>query len=157
MHFREATINDIDQLQHVRGAVKENVLSTSSLVTHADYIDYLTCRGKGWVGESSGTIVGFAVADLQANNIWALFLLPEFERRGIGRALHNLMLAWYFSQTQETVWLSTAPGSRAEGFYRNLGWTENGLHSNGEIRFEMDFTTWCELSGQSTVVAALPS
>jgi hypothetical protein len=52
------------------------------------------------------------------------------------------MLDWYFSKTEKTVWLSTAPGTRAEGFYRTAGWKETGLHGKNEIRFEMTYQDW---------------
>ena len=65
-----------------------------------------------------------------------LFVHPDFDRQGIGRALHDVMLDWYFSQTTEPVWLSTAPGTRAEGFYRQAGWLETGRTKSGEVRFE---------------------
>jgi GNAT superfamily N-acetyltransferase len=49
-------------------------------------------RGKGWVCEINNEIVGFSIADLKGNNIWALFLRPEFEKLGIGKRLHDIML-----------------------------------------------------------------
>jgi len=146
MQYREARITDIPQIQRVRHSVKENVLSDPSLVTDADVEDYLTRRGKGWVCEADDAIVGFAIADLQDHNIWALFLLPAFEGKGIGKVLHNIMLQWYFSQTDETVWLSTASQSRAEGFYRKMGWQEAGSYGKNEIKFLMDIATWQALN-----------
>ena len=99
-------------------------------------------RGKGWVCEVDGAVIGFAIADLAGRNIWALFIRPEYERMGIGRKLHQLMLDWYFSKTIDTVWLSTAPHSRAEYFYRTAGWQEAGLYGKGEIKFEMSREAW---------------
>ena len=145
MIFREATLHDIPQIQIVRHMVKENVLSNPALVTDQDCEEYLTARGKGWVCEIGDTIVGFSIADLKDNNIWALFLRPEYEGRGIGKKLHGMMLEWYFSQTQKTVWLGTAPNTRAEKFYRKAGWKEVGTHGKGEIKFEMSFHTWKHL------------
>jgi len=142
MQFREATIHDIPQIQKVRNSVKENVLSDPNLVTDADCIDYITRRGKGWVCEDDGKIVGFAIADVMGTNIWALFLEPEYEGKGIGRKLHLLMMDWYFSQTNKTVWLSTEPASRAESFYRKAGWIETGVYGKGEIKFEMTKENW---------------
>lgn len=145
MHYRQATVDDIWEIQQIRHAVKENVLSDPSLVTDEDCIRYLTHRGKGWVCEENNRLIGFAIADLQDHNIWALFLRPESEGKGIGRQLHYLMLAWYFGQTTDTVWLSTERGTRAEGFYRKLGWKEVGTYGNSEIKFELTFADWQKL------------
>jgi len=144
MKFREATIDDIPQIQRVRNAVKESALSDPALVSDADCIDYITRRGKGWVCETDGRIVGFSIADLLGNNICALFVDPEYEGKGIGKKLHSLMMEWYFSQTDKTVWLSTAPASRAEGFYRKEGWLETGTYGKGEVKFEMQSENWKE-------------
>ncbi|NTS42269.1 GNAT family N-acetyltransferase [Flavisolibacter sp. BT320] len=146
MHYRTALASDIPQIQQIRHAVKENVLSHPSLVTDEDCLRYLTQRGKGWVCETDNRLVGFAIADLQDHNIWALFLLPEYEGQGIGRQLHYRMLEWYFSQTRETVWLSTGKQTRAEKFYGRLGWKETGPYGNGETRFEMSFADWQKLN-----------
>lgn len=146
MHYREARVEDIAQMSGVRLAVKENVLPDPTLIPFSEYEDYLTRRGKGWVCDADGTIVGFAVADLQQHNIWALFVQPEWEGQGIGKQLHQLMLDWYFGQTHEPVWLGTAPHSRAEQFYRKGGWIETGRRPNGEIRFEMTYEAWKALA-----------
>ena len=144
MIFREAQKEDIRQIQVVRNSVKENTLSDPGLVTDKDCEEFLFERGKGWVCEIDNKIIGFAIADLKENNIWALFLDPEFENQGIGKKLHDMMMDWYFSQTKEKVWLGTAFGTRAEGFYRKAGWTEAGMHGTKEIKFEMTFENWSD-------------
>jgi len=142
MIFREATTTDIPQIQLVRNSVKENVLSDPALVTDKDCEDYLLGRGKGWVCEIEGEVVGFAIADLIDHNVWALFVKPGFDKKGIGKKLHDDMLDWYFAQTDLTIWLGTASGTRAEGFYRKAGWIEVGIHGKGEIKFEMTASHW---------------
>ncbi|MBK9733111.1 MAG: GNAT family N-acetyltransferase [Chitinophagaceae bacterium] len=142
MIIREAKIYDIRQIQFVRNAVKENMLSDPELVTDDDCKVFLTERGKGWVCEIDHQIVGFSIVDLKDNNIWALFILPAFEKQAIGRQLHEVMLDWYFAQTKDKVWLGTAPGTRAEKFYRKAGWSEIGIHGKGEIKFEMTYDDW---------------
>ncbi len=142
MRFRQAETKDIFQIQKVRRAVKENILSDPARVTDADCAEYLELFGRGWVCEEEDQIIGFAIADLKNHNIWALFVHPDFEHLGIGKKLHGMMLDWYFSITIENVWLGTAPQTRAEIFYRKAGWKEIGLHGKGEIKFEMDFATW---------------
>lgn len=142
MIYREAIVSDIHQMQIVRHTVKENTLSNPALVTDADCEEFMSSRGKGWVCELDGKIVGFAIVDLIANNIWALFIRPEYENQGIGKTLHKLMLNWYFDQTKETVWLGTSPDTRAEVFYKLQGWQTVGKVNKGEVKFEMRYENW---------------
>lgn len=86
---------------------------------------------------TNGRIVGFAIVDLIENNVWALFVHPDFERQGIGRKLHDHLIQWYFTQTSEGLRLSTAKGTRAEKFYKAAGWQEDGLTTTGEIVFRL--------------------
>ena len=145
MKIRVANAKDISQIQTVRNLVKENRLSDPALVPDSDVEDYINRRGKGWVCEIDEQVVGFAIADLVDNNIWALFIHPDFERIGIGKKLHDEMMNWYFSRTDKTVWLGTAPKTRAELFYRKAGWKEVGMHGKGEIKFEMTKDEWRSL------------
>jgi GNAT superfamily N-acetyltransferase len=142
MIFREAQTTDIPQIQIVRNSVKENVLSDPALVTDKDCEEFLTLRGKGWVCEADNTIVGFSIIDLKQKNIWALFVHPQYEGKGIGKKLQDIMLNWYFNQYDSTLWLGTAPGTRAESFYRRSGWKEVGIHGKGEIKFEFSYNDW---------------
>lgn len=142
MIFRVADVLDIKQIQVVRNSVKENTLSDPNLVSDRDCEEFLMERGKGWVCEIDQQIVGFAIVDLKEDNVWALFIDPQFEKRGIGKKLHQLMLDWYFSQQRERIWLGTSPGTRAEQFYRTLGWQEIGMHGKGEIKFELSKENW---------------
>ncbi|SDM31809.1 Acetyltransferase (GNAT) family protein [Catalinimonas alkaloidigena] len=140
--FREAHRADLPQLHEVRCSVNENVLSNPARITDQDYEAYLWMRGRGWVCEADGRIVGFAVVDLQAHNVWALFVRPAYAGQGIGKHLHHQMLDWYFRHTTVPLWLSTAPGTRAEAFYRRQGWHDVGRHGAHELKFEMTFEAW---------------
>lgn len=140
MIFREARPEDINQIQVVRNSVKENVLSDPNLVSDRDCELFMFERGKGWVCEIGDAIVGFAIADLVDKNIWALFLHPDYEKKGIGRKLHDMMLDWYFTK-EHFVWLGTAPGTRAELFYEKAGWRKVGMHGK-ETKFEMVAKEW---------------
>jgi len=142
MIYHEAQVADIDAMHAVRIAVKENVLSNPALITYGDYEEYITERGKGWVCKVNDVVVGFAIADLKEGNIWALFIHPQWEGKGIGKTLHQLMMDWYFSNKKETVWLSTAPNSRAAAFYKLQGWKETGITKSGELKFEMRKEDW---------------
>lgn len=140
--FREANPADIPGIQMVRNAVKENILYDPALVSDQDCFDYLVHRGKGWVCVMNEKIVAFAIADLVENNIWALFVHPDYEQKSIGKSLHDIMINWYFDQGKQAVWLSTGPHTRAESFYRKAGWKETGITGKGEIKFEMTLQAW---------------
>ncbi len=149
MYFREATIDDIDGLSLVRLAVTENVLSNPRLITKQDYADYLTINGKGWLCEIENQIVGFAIVGLLQKNVWALFIRPNFEKKGIGKQLHDFMMRWYFLQTDATIWLSTEKNTKAEKFYKKQGWTAVGMYNEYEVKFEMSFINWKKLKNPS--------
>lgn len=151
MIFREALVSDIPQIQRVRNAVKENTLSDPALVPDTDVEDYMIRRGRGWVCEMNDRIIGFSIVSVLDSNVWALFIEPGYERMGVGKRLHDEMMNWYFSQTEKDLWLGTAPGTRAESFYRKAGWKETGLHGNGEIKFEMTAEEW-KNAGQTCIL-----
>ncbi len=81
MIFREATIQDILQIQIVRNAVKENMLTSPDLVPNVDVEDYITRRGKGWVCVIDNMVVGFSIVSVMDHNIWALFVTPKYEEK----------------------------------------------------------------------------
>ena len=141
MNFRQAIPEDIPQIQIVRNSVKENQLSNPNLIPDDLVEEFITKRGKGFVCEIDDIIVGFSIVDFVENNVWALFLLPDFEGKRIGKKLHQLMLDEYFSKTKETIWLSTEANSRAEIIYKKQGWKNAGFHGN-EVKFEMSFEDW---------------
>ena len=145
MSIREATIKDIPGLFSVRMSVKENVLNTPALVTDEICADYLVNKGKGWVYEADNKIVGFAIVDIIENSVWALFVRPEYEGRGIGFRLHNTMMSWYFTQTTITAWLTTDTGTRAEQFYLKAGWRKTGKAKGNEVKLEMNLAGWNKL------------
>ncbi len=147
MTLREAAIEDIAQMHVVRTSVTENQLSNPDLISRKDYEEYLIIRGKGWVAEAGNVIVGFAIVDLIENNVWALFIEPAFEKKGLGKMLHNEMINWYFNKTVKTIWLSTSANTRAAGFYKMAGWEQKGFQSNGELRFELEAENWRKLKG----------
>lgn len=142
MKFRTATLADIARMQYVRHSVKENTLSDPALVPDKDVAFYITEKGKGWVCEVDDELVGFSIVDLMDKSVWALFVHPDHEGKGIGKALHHMMLDWYFDQEQEWVCLGTSPNTRAADFYRLQGWTTAGTYSNGEIKFHLSAEDW---------------
>ncbi|CAN5786722.1 N/A [soil metagenome] len=135
--IRVATEADIPAMHQIRLQVRENQLSDRSLVQPHHYCPFLNENGRGWVAESEGSIIGFAIADGKNRGVWALFVDPCAEGAGIGRRLHDKMLEWFFATSDDQVHLTTEPGTRAERFYRAAGWEYLGLTPNGEANFKI--------------------
>jgi GNAT superfamily N-acetyltransferase len=83
-----------------------------------------------------GTLVGFVCGRPARKDVWALFVRPESEGRGIGSALLNWVEAWLFEQGLDEITLSTAPGTRAEALYLSRGWQAVGT-SGGEVTYRL--------------------
>ncbi|WP_307730920.1 GNAT family N-acetyltransferase [Pseudoduganella chitinolytica] len=120
--YRRATAADIPAMSAIRLAVTENVLSDPSRVTLAMYEDYLDRAGRGWVAELDGTIAAFCYADRADASIWALFVQPGYEGRGMAKHLLGLATDWLFAQGHERIRLATGAGTRADRFYAAQGW-----------------------------------
>jgi GNAT superfamily N-acetyltransferase len=125
--FRRATLDDIPAMSRIRLAVRENVLSDPSRITEQMYRDYLDLAGRGWVAEIDARVVGFSYADKVNASIWALFMLEEYEGRGIAKRLLQLAVDWLFEQGGESVHLTTSAGTRADRFYVAQGWTRTAI------------------------------
>ena len=141
MRIRIASEADIGEMHRIRMRVRENRLLDAARVQPADYRRMLTADGRGWVAEVANRVVGFAVANLSRANIWALFVDPDFERLGVGRALHDEMVHWLFNAGVDPLWLTTDPGTRAESFYEAAGWQRVGFQG-GEVRLELTMREW---------------
>jgi GNAT superfamily N-acetyltransferase len=83
--FRRATSDDILAMSRIRLSVTENTLSDPRRVTDEMYEDFLDQSGRGWVAESEGEIVAFCYADKLNASIWALFVRPGHEGRGLAK------------------------------------------------------------------------
>jgi GNAT superfamily N-acetyltransferase len=136
--FREANLEDIPALSEIRLSVKENALSDSRRITREMYVDYLSVSGKGWLCEVDEEVVGFSVASTGDSSIWALFVKPAHEGRGIGKRLLKLATSWLFETGAEGVILSTAAYTRADRFYERQGWKRGDLKPDGEVAYRLD-------------------
>ncbi len=134
--LRQARRADIPAIHAVRMSVRENQL-TSGAITENDYVLHLESVGRGWVIETAGQIVAVGVGNAQSGNIWALFVHPNFERRGFGRRLLDTSVEWLWSQGLTRLWLTTEPATRAQSFYESAGWLNLGTTEHGEVRFEL--------------------
>lgn len=137
MVIREMQPGDVKAAHVIRLNVRENRLSDPSLVTEEDYHAFMARDTMSWVCEVEGTLAGFVMVDVEKQNLWALFVAPQHEGKGAGRALHQAMASAYFRRT-DRLRLTTEPASRAERFYRSAGYVALGMASNGkEMIFEL--------------------
>jgi GNAT superfamily N-acetyltransferase len=138
--FREATRSDMPGIAHVRISVVENAATAADLeqrgITNESVAASFEGDSKGWVAETGAGIVAFSIADRQSRSIFALFVMPDYEGRGLGSRLLELALRWLGDNGVDSVWLTTDPDTRAAGFYSYKGWVQMGITSNGELRFE---------------------
>jgi GNAT superfamily N-acetyltransferase len=133
---RQATKADIPAIFAVRYAVHENTLRPG-IITHEDVRLQIEESGRGWVVESQGRIVAFAIGNAANANVWALFVGPESEHQGYGQQLHAVMVKWLRSCGCGTLWLTTGAQTRARSFYERLGWQYAGVAEHNQVRLEL--------------------
>lgn len=126
-----AALEDIARLMEIRGNVGENRLSDPSKVVAADYAWFIAHAGIHGCAVD-GRLVGFSASDPRDGTIWALFVDPAYEGRGIGQALIAAACAGLRRAGHGTATLSTEPGTRAERFYVRNGWVPSGRTRSGE-------------------------
>lgn len=131
--IREMTVTDLPEVFSVRVSTTENVVTTEELeeeyeVTPETLAKAMDQSAKGWICESAGKIVGFAMGDGESGEMTVLAVLPEYERRGVGKKLLTTVRDWLFDLGHDELWLLTTPDPnfRAYGFYLSQGWTATG-------------------------------
>ena len=134
MVLRPATLRDMPGIWKVRYSVAENTLAPGGISDDQLALSIST-EGRGWVAEQDGEILGFAIG-LAKGRLWALFVHPQAQGRGIGSQLHDCALAWFDSQGIRTPWLSTGAHSKARRFYEARGWKHAGALEDDEVRLE---------------------
>lgn len=124
---------------HVRISVIENHLSREEMqrigITEnvvADLIEKSCCA---WVATDNEKIIGFSMILPDEGCLFAAFVLPEYEGRGIGRRLVEIAEKELFRH-HEVVWLETDKQSRAAKFYIQLGWGNKIDINDTDIRLE---------------------
>lgn len=143
MVIRELLKTDIEDILDVRTSTKENHFSLRDLeqngIDKKSVTDWLDGSIKGWVCETSGRIVGFAMGNSQSAEVLVIALLPEYENLGIGQRLMAKVQNWLWSFSHDHLWLWSNPDSsvRAHGFYRKLGWRPTGESSGNNEKLKL--------------------
>jgi GNAT superfamily N-acetyltransferase len=131
-HIRRARPEDHPRVTEIRNGVTENVLRTPGRVTIEIYRWFQDNPGV-WLWEENGKVLGFSAADTRDGTIWALFIDPAHERRGIGRKLFEKACNVLRQDGHKTATLDTDPGTRAAGFYNAAGWKVIGTSPRDEL------------------------
>lgn len=140
--FRPAVPDDAPALMAIRRAVRENAISDARLaalgIDAASVAAKMASTHAAFCAEVDGAVAGFSMADRTDGSIWALFIDPDHEGRGLGRELLRLALEALWAAGHDRAVLTTDPDTRAEAFYRRAGWRAAGVNDLGEMRFELD-------------------
>jgi GNAT superfamily N-acetyltransferase len=132
--IRRATRDDVPRIAEIRFAVSENRLRDASVIT-AEMVHWFIDHPGIWLWDESGEVKGFSAADTRDGSVWALFVDPAHEGRGIGQALFARACLVLREAGHRSAWLRTGEGTRAERFYRLCGWTVTGRHTSGDLIF----------------------
>jgi ribosomal protein S18 acetylase RimI-like enzyme len=140
--FRPAVPSDAVECIQVRGRTRENAISEARLRSAGITVESWAREIEegslpGFVCESAGSIVGYCFGATDTGEVVVLALLPDFERRGLGRELLDMVVQRLRADGHRRLFLgcSTDPSCRAHGFYRHLGWRSTGTfdHFGDEV------------------------
>jgi len=139
IQIRAAEAADVPGIFRVRTSVNENVLSMGQLADMGITVEAITAMIAtgpcAWVAVDDGEVIGFAMIDAVEGSLFAAFVLPSHEGRGIGRQLVEIAER-HLLDRHAVCWLETGATTRAAGFYRRLGWTNEQDVGGGDIRLE---------------------
>lgn len=137
--IRPALLTDVSAMFKVRTSVRENALTANELIqlgiTPQSIAKAISDAPCAWVATVHDEVVGFSMVDLTSDCLFAAFVLPEHEGRGIGSSLIKACESALF-KTHRVAWLETAKNSRAARLYRHLGWGNEMDIGGGDIRLE---------------------
>lgn len=145
MIIRTAQLDDIDTLFEIRTSVTENHQSREEIaelgITPETVAEMLQTDCCAWIVEIDNQAVGFSIANRTEQTIFGVFVLPDYEGRGVGRCLVRAAEEWFWSAGILEIWLVTGndPNLRAYGFYTHLGWIPVGVEAEGPFAGEMKF------------------
>lgn len=129
--YREIQLSDLESIFDVRVRTWHNpngLDELRALGITPDTLRQLVASGshRGFMAEIGGDVIGFAMGDRMASEMWVIAVLSQFEGRGIGRQLLQRVERWLADCGCRELWLTTDPDEnyRAVGFYRRLGWED---------------------------------
>ncbi|MDO5897268.1 GNAT family N-acetyltransferase [Agrobacterium sp. Azo12] len=137
--IRPAEPSDVEGIFQVRTSVTENFLTVAQLsemgITKASITEMILSSRCAWVAVDAEKVVGFSMIDLDEGSLFAAFVLPSYEGKGLGKKLVHAAEDALF-QYHHVAWLETSKTTRAAGFYRHLGWRNETDIDGDDIRLE---------------------
>jgi ribosomal protein S18 acetylase RimI-like enzyme len=145
LQYRPAISADAAECIALRGRTRENAISAAELasmgITAGSWgNDIEAGRLPGYLCTDGNTIVGYCFGDKHTGEIVVLVVMPQYEGRGIGKALLSQVVEDLRSLGYRRVFLGCSSDSshRSYGFYRHLGWTPTGsLDANDDEVLEL--------------------
>lgn len=139
--IRLATPADIDTLFAIRTAVVQNHLSREQMadlgITPQVLADSIRTAPCVWIAEVDGQPAGFSMVDLDEGEVFAMFVLPIYENRGLGRQLMAVAEAALFEHHDRLFLVTDGLNEvRANGFYQRLGWSVVAPVDGDDVRYE---------------------
>ncbi len=132
-------MSDVVSIFNVRTSVRENYLSLEEMqemgITESTVSNMIEKDHCAWVATDDDEVVGFSMILREKGSLFGLFVLPDYEGRGIGRRLTEIAEKELFKQ-HEIAWLETDKNSRAARFYMQLGWVNKRTSDGVFIRLE---------------------
>ena len=131
INYRLIEATDLSEIIDLRGSTRENAVNREELrslgITEKSTTELLRTTHRGWLCETGGKFVGFAIGNGSNGELWVIAVLPDFEGKGIGSRLLSLTEDWLWSLGWKELWLYTNPDPkvRASHFYRRRGWTDS--------------------------------
>jgi GNAT superfamily N-acetyltransferase len=101
-------------------------------VTPASIAQAISDTPCAWVAELDSEVIGFSMVQQDDGCLFAAFVVPEHEGKGVGTRLIQIAERVLFEH-HDVAWLETAEGSRAASLYRHLGWNIPTDIGNGDV------------------------
>ncbi|MBE9171261.1 GNAT family N-acetyltransferase [Pleurocapsales cyanobacterium LEGE 06147] len=142
MLLRSAKLEDIDILFQIRMSVRENQASIERLaelgITPNSVREIIQLPNTAWIASINDEDVGFAIINPATGSLLGIFVHPDYQGRGTGKALlktaEEALRARGFRQLRLNT--SDNMNARAHQFYRNQGWIPIGKVENQLFRYE---------------------
>lgn len=142
LEYRLAMPADAPECVRLRGLTRENAVSAQRLarlgITAESWATEISSGElHGFISTAGGHMAGYCFGASKTGEVMVLAVLPDYENKGVGRRLLDLVVARLLACGHDRLYLgcSSDSSSRSHGFYRYLGWRSTGSvdHRGDEI------------------------